>query len=147
VTRSSGQQSLRYGRIENLFAAGRLLTPRGALAIGGFPASSAGPDLREAVMGSEGRLGLLTEATMRVRRLPECEDFHAVFFPHWDAAIAAVQALVQADVPLSMLRLSNEIETSGGAPRADALVATLSRYARRGFRAMHADAGRHRFTA
>jgi alkyldihydroxyacetonephosphate synthase len=111
VTRSSGQQSLRYGRIENLFAAGRLLTPRGALAIGGFPASSAGPDLREAVMGSEGRLGLLTEATMRVRRLPECEDFHAVFFPHWDAAIAAVQALVQADVPLSMLRLSNEIET------------------------------------
>lgn len=111
VTRSSGQQSLRYGRIENLFAAGRLLTPRGELAVGGVPASSAGPDLRELVLGSEGRLGLLTEVTVRVRRLPDTEDFHAVFFPDWETGIEAVRAIVQAEVPLSMLRLSNEIET------------------------------------
>lgn len=111
VTRSSGQQSLRYGRIENLFAAGRLLTPRGELAVGGVPASSAGPDLRELVLGSEGRLGLLTEVTARVRHLPASEDFHAVFFPSWDAGVEAVRAIVQAEVPLSMLRLSNELET------------------------------------
>ncbi len=111
VTRSSGQQSLRYGRIEQLFAAGRLITPRGELRVGGVPASAAGPDLREAVLGCEGRLGLLTEVTARVRRLPECEDFHGVFFPDWSAAVEAVRALVQADLPLSMLRLSNEIET------------------------------------
>lgn len=111
VTRSSGQQSLRYGRIENLFASGRLLTPRGELRIGGVPASSAGLDLREAVLGSEGRLGLLTEVTARVRPLPHSEDFHAVFFPNWDAGIDAARAITQAEVPLSMLRLSNEIET------------------------------------
>jgi alkyldihydroxyacetonephosphate synthase len=111
VTRSSGQQSYRYGRIENLFASGRLLTPRGALDVGGHPASSAGPDLREAVMGSEGRLGLLTEVTARVRRLPQVEEFHAIFFKSWDAGIDAVRTLVQHDVPLSMLRLSNEWET------------------------------------
>lgn len=111
VTRSSGQQSLRYGRIEQMFAGGRLATPRGELVVGGLPASSAGPDLREAVMGSEGRFGLLTDTTVRVRPLPAAEAFHAVFFPSWDAAIDAMRALVQADVPLSMLRLSNEIET------------------------------------
>ncbi len=111
VTRSSGQQSLRYGRIENLFAAGRLATPRGELMVGGVPASSAGPDLREAVLGSEGRLGLLTEVTARVRREPACEDFHAVFFPNWAAAVEAIRALAQSELPLSMLRLSNEIET------------------------------------
>lgn len=111
VTRSSGQQSLRYGRIENLFAAGRLATPRGEWTVGGVPASSAGPDLRELVLGSEGRLGLLTEVTARVRRLPQAEDFHAVFFPSWDLGVEAVRAIVQAEVPLSMLRLSNEIET------------------------------------
>jgi alkyldihydroxyacetonephosphate synthase len=111
VTRSSGQQSLRYGRIEQLFAGGRMVTPRGELQIGGLPASSAGPDLREAIMGSEGRLGLLTEVTARVRRLPACEDFHAVFFPDWSSASTAVREMVQADLPLSMLRLSNEIET------------------------------------
>lgn len=111
VTRSSGQQSYRYGRIENMFHSGKLITPRGELQIGSVPASSAGPDLREAVMGSEGRFGLVTEVTARIRRLPDQEDFHAVFFPSWDAGVDAVRALVQNDVQLSMLRLSNEIET------------------------------------
>jgi len=111
VTRSSGQQSLRYGRIEQLFAGGRLSTPRGELRVGGVPASAAGPDLREAVLGSEGRLGLLTEVTARVRRLSACEDFNGVFFPDWDSAVEAMRAIVQNDVPLSMLRLSNEVET------------------------------------
>lgn len=111
VTRSSGQQSYRYGRIEQMFAAGRLITPKGELRVGGHPASSAGPDLREAVMGSEGRFGLLTEVTMRVRRLPQMESFHSVFFPSWEAGLEAARHIVQADVPLSMLRLSNEIET------------------------------------
>lgn len=111
VTRSSGQQSYRYGRIENLFHSGRMVTPRGELVVGHVPASSAGPDLRESVMGSEGRFGLLTEVTARIRRVPERDDFHAVFFQSWDAGVEAVRELVQADVPLSMLRLSNEIET------------------------------------
>lgn len=111
VTRSSGQQSYRYGRIEQLFHSGRVATPKGEWRVGGVPASSAGPDLREALMGSEGRLGLLTEVTARVRRLPEHESFHGVFFPSWQAGLDAVCALVQHDAPLSMLRLSNEVET------------------------------------
>ncbi|WP_366143482.1 FAD-binding oxidoreductase [Rhodoferax sp.] len=111
VTRSSGQQSLRYGRIEQLFAGGRLETPVGTLTIPTLPAASAGPDLRELVLGSEGRFGILTEATLRVSPLPEHESFHALFFPHWDAAEAAVRELVQRKLPLSMLRLSNGIET------------------------------------
>ncbi len=111
VTRSSGQQSYRYGRIENIFASGRLVTPRGEMTVGAVPASAAGPDLREALMGSEGRLGLLTEVTARIRRLPEREEFHAIFFPSWEAGISAVRALTQEDVPLSMLRLSNPVET------------------------------------
>lgn len=111
VTRSSGQQSLRYGRIEQLFAGGRLAAPAGEMDIPVIPASSAGPDLREWVMGSEGLMGVLTEAKVRVTPLPEHETFHAVFLPDWDSAKEAVRALAQAKVPLSMLRLSNEVET------------------------------------
>ena len=111
VTRSSGQQSLRYGRIEQLFAGGRLESPVGTLIIPTVPAASAGPDLRELVLGSEGRFGILTEATLRVSPLPEHESFHALFFPHWDAAEAGVRELVQRKLPLSLLRLSNGIET------------------------------------
>jgi alkyldihydroxyacetonephosphate synthase len=111
VTRSSGQQSLRYGRIEQLFAGGRLVTPRGELSVGGHPASSAGPDLREYVLGSEGRLGVLTEVSVRIRPVPAREDFHAVFFPDWEHGVNAVRKMVQSDLALSMLRLSNATET------------------------------------
>jgi alkyldihydroxyacetonephosphate synthase len=111
ATRSSGQQSLRYGRIEQLYAGGIVETPRGTLALPPFPASAAGPDLREQVLGSEGRLGVITEAIVRVTRLPEVERFVAVFLPGWEPGVAATRALVQLRTPLSMLRLSNAAET------------------------------------
>jgi alkyldihydroxyacetonephosphate synthase len=112
VTRSSGQQSLRYGRIEQLFAGGRMETPAGTLALPTFPASAAGPDLRELVLGSEGRMGILTEATVRISALPAFEAFHAVFLPDWERAEQAARAIVQARLGLSMLRLSNPVETA-----------------------------------
>jgi alkyldihydroxyacetonephosphate synthase len=112
VTRSSGQQSLRYGRIEQMFAGGSVETPAGRLEIPTFPASAAGTDLREIVLGSEGRIGILTEATVRVTVLPAYEAFHAVFFPDWAHAEQAVRALAQAKLGLSMLRLSNALETT-----------------------------------
>ncbi|MDF3030099.1 MAG: FAD-linked oxidase [Moraxellaceae bacterium] len=111
VTRSSGQQSLRYGRIEQLFAGGTLETLQGTLEIPTFPASSAGPDVREMVLGSEGRFGILTEVKARVSRLPEREEFHVFFMPNWDGASRAVRELAQRRLPLSMVRLSNADET------------------------------------
>jgi len=83
VTRSSGQQSARYGRIEQLFAGGTLQTPEREWVLPTFPASAAGPDLREWVLGSEGRLGVITEATVRISPQPESERFIGVFFPDW----------------------------------------------------------------
>jgi alkyldihydroxyacetonephosphate synthase len=130
VTRSSGQQSLRYGRIEQLFAGGHMETPVGPLSIPTLPASSAGPDLREVVMGSEGRFGVLTEATVRVTPLPEHESFHAIFLPYWDTAEEAVRTLVQRKLPLSMMRLSNGIETETNLTLAGhaALIGTMEKY-------------------
>ncbi len=111
ASRSSGQQSLRYGRIEQLFAGGKIETFAGTLEIPTFPASAAGPDLREMILGSEGRFGVISEVKVRVTRLAEEEKFYAVFLPSWTQALAAIRSLVQARVPLSMLRLSNAIET------------------------------------
>ena len=111
ATRSSGQQSLRYGRFETLFAGGRIETPAGTLDIPTLPASSAGIDLREMVLGSEGRLGIVTHASVRISRRPEHEAFHAFFFPNWHSALQALRVLTQARLGLSMLRLSNPLET------------------------------------
>ena len=112
ASRSSGQQSMRYGRIEQMFAGGTLETPQGTLTIPTFPASSAGPDLREMILGSEGRMGILTEVKVRVLPLPERESFHVAFLPNWQCAQQLVRQIVQGKQQLSMLRLSNAVETS-----------------------------------
>jgi alkyldihydroxyacetonephosphate synthase len=111
ASRSSGQQSLRYGRIEQMFAGGRIETLKGTLDIPTIPASSAGPDMREFFLGTEGRMGIITEVKARVTPLPEQESFHVLFFPNWEAGIVAVREIAQSKMQLSMMRLSNQIET------------------------------------
>ena len=112
ASRSSGQQSLHYGRIENMFAGGRIETLKGTLDIPTIPASSAGPDVREMILGSEGRMGIITEVTIRITPLPEEEKFQVIFFPSWDVGIGVARELIQQRVALSMVRLSNPLETT-----------------------------------
>lgn len=112
ATRSSGQQSLYYGRIEDLFAGGRLITTQGDMNFPPFPASAAGPDLRHLALGSEGRMGVLAEAQVRIREIPQADPVFGVFFPSWEKAADAVRTLTGANLPLSMVRLSNPLETT-----------------------------------
>ncbi|MBE9537462.1 MAG: FAD-binding oxidoreductase, partial [Proteobacteria bacterium] len=111
ASRSSGQQSLRYGRIEKMFAGGRIETLKGTLDIPTFPASSAGPDIREMFMGSEGRMGIITEVKVRVTPIAEKECFYVAFFPSWESGMTATREIIQSGMQLSMMRLSNAIET------------------------------------
>jgi alkyldihydroxyacetonephosphate synthase len=112
VTRSSGQQSSHYGRIEQLFAGGDVITPKGDIYFPPFPASAAGPDLRQVLMGSEGRLGVLTQAAVRISRIPEKDEVYGIFFPSWEEAADAVRSVAGARVSFSMIRLSNPTETA-----------------------------------
>ncbi len=111
ATRSSGQRSLGFGRIEALFAGGRLEAPAGTLDLPTFPASAAGPDLRQLVLGSEGRLGIVTEAVVRTVPIPEYQRTIGLFLEDWEHAMAAVLELAGARLPLAMVRLSTPAET------------------------------------
>jgi alkyldihydroxyacetonephosphate synthase len=111
ATRSSGQQSRHYGRIEDLLAGGMVFTPRGEIHFPPFPASAAGPDLRQVLLGSEGRMGVLANVIVRITRLPETDDVYGIFFPSWENGLKAAQAIAGRDIGFSMLRLSNPSET------------------------------------
>ena len=111
ATRSSGQQSYYYGRIEDLFAGGHVESPIGPLDLPPHPASAAGPDLRQFILGSEGRTGIITQATVRIRPIPEREHFYGVFFRDWESGMEAVRKAAQEGCRLSMLRLSDPDET------------------------------------
>jgi alkyldihydroxyacetonephosphate synthase len=112
VTRSVGQQCYRYGRVDEMFLGGKMLTPSGWLNMPANPASAAGPDLRQVVLGSEGRLGIISQAVMRIHPRPEQEKFRAIFFPHWEAGAAAVREIAQSYIGVSMLRLADAQETA-----------------------------------
>ncbi len=111
ATRASGQESLGYGSIQDLVAGVDLVAPVGRLSLPALPASAAGPDLRQLVLGSEGRLGVVTRATVRVRPRPETLRAAGTLMPSWEAGLAAARALVRERVPLTLLRLSDEPET------------------------------------
>jgi len=112
ATRSSGQQSYHYGRIENLFAGGQVQTFLGDLELPIHPASAAGPDLKQLILVSEGRFGILSRATVRIQRIPQAECCHAAFFHDWETGSQAVREMAQSGIPVSMLRLSNALETA-----------------------------------
>jgi len=111
ATRSSGHQSRHYGRIEDLLAGGIVFTPRGKLKLPPFPASAAGPDLRQILLGSEGRMGMLANVIVRISKMPAIDSVYGIFFPSWDNGLKAVQTIAGTDIGFSMLRLSNPSET------------------------------------
>ena len=109
--RGAGQGSSRYGRAEDWLVGAKLATPKGLLDTGGFPGSSAGPQLTDLVLGSEGAFGIVTEATVRVRPAPAHHDYRGYLFRDFASGMAAIRAAVQDELPATMLRLSDAEET------------------------------------
>ncbi|HEX5087406.1 MAG TPA: FAD-binding oxidoreductase [Nocardioides sp.] len=112
ATRSSGQSSAGYGRFDSLVVGLRVATPRGELRLGSAPMSAAGPDLRQLFLGSEGAFGVITEVTVRVRRLPETKVYEGWRWESFAAGADAIRTVAQAGLLPTVLRLSDEAETA-----------------------------------
>ncbi|MGZ4493323.1 MAG: FAD-binding oxidoreductase [Nocardioides sp.] len=112
ATRSSGQASSGYGRFDALVLGLKVATPVGTLELGSAPATAAGPDLRELVLGSEGAFGVITEVTVRVRRLPAVKVYEGWRFASFADGAAALRTLAQEGAAPTVLRLSDETETA-----------------------------------
>src|SRR3954463_13706756 len=111
VTRSAGQASSGYGRIDDLVVGLRLATPMGELVLPSMPGSAAGPDLRRLVLGSEGTLGVVTEVTLRVRAAPATKHYEGWMVPSWDRGLEALRTLAQRRDHPDITRLSDPDET------------------------------------
>jgi alkyldihydroxyacetonephosphate synthase len=111
ATRSSGQDSAGYGRINDMIRGLRAVTPVGVLDLGRAPASAAGPDLRELIVGSEGVFGVITRVRLRVHPVPETTRYEAWSFPDFATGAAALRAVTQTGTGATVVRLSDEAET------------------------------------
>ncbi|MGC2170697.1 MAG: FAD-binding oxidoreductase [Candidatus Sulfotelmatobacter sp.] len=112
ATRSAGMQSDKYGKIEDMVIALRMVTPMGVMATRTVPKSSNGIDVNHLCIGSEGTLGVITEATMRVHPRPELRSTHGYLFMDFEAGIAAMHECVRKECVPSMLRLSDPDKTA-----------------------------------
>jgi alkyldihydroxyacetonephosphate synthase len=109
--RGAGQGSSRYGRAADWLVGAKLVTPQGILDTNAFPASSAGPQLNDLVLGSEGAFGIVTEATVRVHAAAGAHDYRGYLFRDFAGGVAAIRTAVQEELPVTMLRLSDSEET------------------------------------
>ncbi|SRX94790.1 alkylglycerone-phosphate synthase [Rhodococcus jostii RHA1] [Mycobacterium shimoidei] len=111
ATRSSGQNSAGYGRFDDMIGGLRVITPAGVLDLGRAPASAAGPDLRQLLIGSEGVFGVITRVRVRVHPTPEAIRYEAWSFPDFATGTAALRAVAQTGTGPTVIRLSDEAET------------------------------------
>jgi len=111
ATRAAGHASTRYGKIEDLVVSLRAVTPAGILVTRTTPASAAGPDLDQLLMGSEGVYGVITQATLRVHPLPQVQDFRGLVFRRFQDGLAAIRQMLQGGVVPATVRLSDARET------------------------------------
>jgi alkyldihydroxyacetonephosphate synthase len=111
ATRSAGQASTGYGRIDELVLGARMAAPTVDVELPAMPASAAGPDLREVVVGSEGTLGVLTSVALRVAPAPAERRYEGWAFASFGEGAEALRALAQAGAAPDVARLSDEAET------------------------------------
>jgi alkyldihydroxyacetonephosphate synthase len=111
ATRSSGMQSDKYGDIADIARGLRMVRPAGIVDIRPVPSASTGPSVREMILGSEGRLGVITEVTVHVHRTPEVREINGYLFPNWEAGIAAMHEISQSDARPTVTRVSDARES------------------------------------
>ena len=113
ATRSAGQNSIGYGKIEQMTQAVRLVTPVGIVETRDIPATATGPSILELMIGSEGAYGVITEATMRIHPQPAVQDYRGVLFSTLEDGLTACRELMQSPtLHPAILRLSDPSETA-----------------------------------
>jgi alkyldihydroxyacetonephosphate synthase len=112
ATRSAGQASTGFGKIEEMVLGLRCVTPAGGIESLPFPASAAGPQLRELLVGSEGTLGVITAATVKVHPRPNARRYEAWMFKGFAEGADTFRRLEQSGVAPDVARLSDPLETA-----------------------------------
>jgi alkyldihydroxyacetonephosphate synthase len=110
--RGAGQYSTRYGKIEDMVVGLEVVLADGQVVhTGGAPRAATGPDLTQLFVGSEGTLGVITRAWLRVHPTPPAECRAAFAFGSWDAGVDACRRILRRGATPAVLRLYDEAES------------------------------------
>ncbi len=126
ATRAGGHYATRWTHVDDLVEAVGAVTPAGRWDSRRLPASGAGPSPDRLLLGSEGALGVVTDAWVRVQRRPTFRAQASVRFADETAAAAAVRDLAQSGLDPANCRLLDPTEAAlAGAGEGTATVVVL----------------------
>lgn len=111
ATRAGGHYATQYTHIDDFVESTRMVTPAGVMQTRRLPGSGAGPAPDRLVIGSEGTLGVITEAWVRLQVPPRFRASASVQFTDYFAAVSCVRALAQSGLNPSNCRLLDPLET------------------------------------
>jgi alkyldihydroxyacetonephosphate synthase len=112
ATRAGGHYATQYTHIDDFVQSTRTVTPRGVVQTRRLPGSGAGPAPDRLIIGSEGTLGVITEAWMRLQDRPTFRASASVRFNSYPDAVACVRALSQSGLQPSNCRLLDAAEVA-----------------------------------
>ena len=115
ATRSGGHYATNHTHIDEFVESTRMITPAGWWESRRLPGSGAGPSPDRMVIGSEGILGIITEAWMRIQKRPSFRATAGILFPSWEAWYEAVRNIVQAKLWPANLRILDPAEAQRAA--------------------------------
>jgi alkyldihydroxyacetonephosphate synthase len=124
ATRAAGHFATVHTHIDDFVESVRAITPTGAWESRRLPASGAGPSPDRLLIGSEGVLGVITDAWLRVQERPRFKASAGVLFASFESGVGAVRALAQSGLDPSNCRLLDpgEAALTGAAPEGRALL-------------------------
>jgi len=107
ATNASGMEKNKYGNIEDIVLDINVVTASGILKRSGvLPRESVGSDMRRLMFGSEGKLGIVTSAVVKLFPLPEVQNYGSVLFPTFEDGISFMYDLTQAQAQPASQRSS-----------------------------------------
>lgn len=110
ATRSGGHFATLFTHIDEFVQSVRMVTPDGIMDTRPLPGSGAGPSEERFICGSEGTLGIITEATMRLQDIPKFKETVTVNFRAWNDGVDAARALALSGLFPSNARLISKME-------------------------------------
>ncbi len=113
ATRSGGSMSSLYGKIEDMTLGMEVILPQGdIIEFKAVPRHSVGPDLKQLFIGSEGCLGVITKATLRLFPFPEQRIFRSIAFPDLHSGLEAIRVIFRNGIKPSVVRLYDPEDTA-----------------------------------
>ncbi|MCH8318707.1 MAG: FAD-binding oxidoreductase, partial [Bacteroidetes bacterium] len=111
ATRSAGQESGLYGKIEDMVLGITAVTPRGTFEHTDYPKHASGIDIYPLFIGSEGTLGVIVQAKMRIHRKPQKYRWVIALFKEFESGATALRTMIQSGIHPALARLSDPEET------------------------------------